>query len=444
MDFTLFDYFTDPVLRAPTIGSMLMGLAAGLIGVVVYLRKESLLGETLSHAAFPGAIAGIFVASFLGFTEDITTLFMLLGAGITAFASIYLVNWLQVKVRVPSDAALCFVLAATFGVGITAASQMQFTHAAEYRRMLSLLYGQTATMTDFHIALYGILATSIIVILALLHKEVKIVAFDRNYAFSLGIPVKAIESIFFFLVVLAVIIGIRTVGVVLMSAMLIAPAVSARQFTNRLSTVFLLAGLFGICAGFIGNYLSLTLTHSFSSATTRVSIPTGPTIVLTAATLCLFALICAPERGLASRAWRIMLFRYRCLCENILKCIWRLSPEDGTLTQELVKYFNTSPSLVRLALHSLKRQGWIQNISHQVWRLTPDGKIKAEKIVRLHRLWEVYLADYLGVGAEKVHRNAEEMEHIITPELEEALTKLLKDPKTDPHHQPIPSKNPVL
>jgi manganese/zinc/iron transport system permease protein len=89
-------------------------------------------------------------------------------------------------------------------------------------------------------------------------------------------------------------------------------------------------------------------------------------------------------------------------------------------------------------LTRLARNGWVEKAKSGCYRLTIDGIHRAAYIIRLHRLWEVYLADYLGIGAERVHRSAEEMEHIITPEIETELTRLLKDPKIDPHHQPIP------
>ena len=86
------------------------------------------------------------------------------------------------------------------------------------------------------------------------------------------------------------------------------------------------------------------------------------------------------------------------------------------------------------------QSGWIKQEKNHFYCLTEDGQHRAAHIVRLHRLWEVYLANYLGMGAERVHRNAEEMEHILTPELEHELTLLLKDPKQDPHQQPIPAQ----
>lgn len=424
----ILNFFSDPVLRAPTIASMLMGLAGGMIGVVVFLRKESLLGEALSHAAYPGVIAGIVIGAFLRVEEPYLALF---GGAITALISIYIINQMEKRLHIRSDSALCFVLASTFGIGVTAASHIQFTHPMEYRRTISFLYGQAATMTDVHIWIYAVLSLVIAGAFYFFYKEIKLFTFDGVYAKSLGIPTRFIGMICFSLVVATVIIGIRTVGVVLMSAMLIAPPVAARQLTQRFSYMILFSGLFGMVAGFLGNMLSVNLT-------TSIILPTGPMIILSAATISLFALLLAPQRGLLVRGWRIAWFRQKCLCENILKSIWKQSPHAPIPLNE-IKATNSAGQLAsRLAIRQLQSQGWVDKVNNNLYALTVDGRARAEKIVRLHRLWEVYLADYLGVGAERVHRNAEEMEHIITPALERELTKLLQDPKLDPHHQPIP------
>ncbi len=121
--------------------------------------------------------------------------------------------------------------------------------------------------------------------------------------------------------------------------------------------------------------------------------------------------------------------------------MWRVRSKGGVSIGEIASFQSLSrPSLLFL-LWRMKRSGWIAwNRDEHIFKLTGDGVYRAANIVRLHRLWEVYLAHYLGVGGEKVHRNAEEMEHILTPELEKELTLLLQDPKEDPHQQPIPSR----
>jgi len=225
-----------------------------------------------------------------------------------------------------------------------------------------------------------------------------------------------------------------------MSAMLIAPPAAARQYTNKLYVMLILSGLFGMASGFFGNVLSVEVTDFFSVRYpgARLTFPTGPMIVVVASTLCVLSLLFAPERGMVLRALRIGFFRYRCQHENILKAIWRMGPTTEVSLASIAKYQEASALYLRIILLHLSINGWLERTAASCYRLTHDGRLRAAKIVRLHRLWEVYLADYLGVGAERVHRNAEEMEHIITPELEKELTLLLQDPKEDPHHQPIP------
>lgn len=438
-------YFTDAVLRAPTIGCMLMCFAAALVGVIVFLKKQSLLGESLSHAAYPGVIIGVISAGALSMSEQDETavaILIMAGAFLSAMIGLWAIAFLERRLRVRSDSALCFVLSAFFGIGLTLASEVQFAYTTLYRQVQVYLYGQAATMTDVHILIYGILAAVVLGVVIFFYKEIQSIAFDRDYARSLGINTKMIDAVIFVLIVLAVVIGIRSVGVVLMSAMLIAPAVAARQYTNKLYIMFALAAFFGLLSGFFGNYFSVEMTKQLALKypSARLSLPTGPMIVVVASIICLLSLMFASKRGLLLRLVRIARFRYQCMCENLLKALWRFGEGREVSFNEIEKYQSASPLYLRFVLMRLAQQGWVEHVSTGQYRLTSDGLYKAAQIVRLHRLWEVYLVDYLGVGAERVHRSAEEMEHIITPELERELTLLLKDPKQDPHQQPIPPK----
>lgn len=437
-------FFTDPVLRAPTIGCMLMCMSAALVGVVVFLKKQSLVGEALSHASYPGVIIGVILAGGMDLGDDKElpiALLVMAGALATALAGLWTIGFLERKMKVRSDSALCFVLAVFFGAGLTLASHVQFTHTSLYRQAQVYLYGQAATMTDIHMVIYGALSVLIVAVIALFYKEIQAIAFDPDYVRSIGINTRLVESIVFFLVVVAVVIGIRSVGVVLMSAMLIAPAAAARQYSNKLYKIFSLAALFGALSGFFGNYLSVQVSKKLAAAYPgdRLTLPTGPMIVVVASALCLFSLLFAPGRGILLRFFRVVRFRYRCMCENLLKAIWRYGKEKAVPFEEIARHQSASSAYLRFVLMRLARQGWVARTADG-YRLTPEGVQWASRIVRLHRLWEVYLADYLGVGAERVHRSAEEMEHIITPELEAELTVILNNPKVDPHHQPIPPK----
>lgn len=433
-----FSYFSDPLLRAPLIGSMLMCVSASLVGVTVFLRKQSLIGETLSHAAYPGVVLGVsLIGVVLG---DITTspfmsVTMLTFAFTTSLLGMGCMSFLQKKIKVYPDAALCFVLSFFFGVGILLSSFIQFPFSNLYRQVQTYFYGQVVTLNDLHVALYGGLALLIGILLIIFRKEFKTWIFDPDFARTSALPVETLEWIYLILVTLSIAIGIRTVGVVLMSAMLIAPAVAARQLSNRLKNVFFLAVLFGVLSAAIGTYianeLSLKWTHQ---AKVKMSVPLGPTIVLVASLICLLAILFSPERGVITKAVRTIHFRMTCLRENILKTLWRLGPSS---MQALKNYLSVDSVLLHITLNYLTREGWIEKRGSQ-YHLTGSGDIKAKQIIRLHRLWELYLSDYIGIGVERVHASAEEMEHILTPELEKELTELLHHPIQDPHHQPIP------
>lgn len=440
-------YFTDAVLRAPTIGCMLMCLTAALVGVIIFLKKQSLLGESLSHAAYPGVVIGVLIAGAFGLNEEnqsLTAFLIMASAFLSALAGLYCIYFLVNKMKIRTDSALCFILSSFFGVGLTLASQVQFSYTALYRQIQTYIYGQAATMTDVHSYIYGLFSLIIIVVIILFYKDIQVMTFDADYAKSIGTNVRSINTLIFILITLAVVMGIRSVGVILMSAMLIAPAVAARQYTNKLYFMFPLAGFFGLLAGFLGNYFSVEINTILAGKFPgeRLILPTGPMIVMVASIICLLSLCFAPERGWLLRLSRMRRFRSRCISENLLKTIWRYChAEDNDLTisfNEIEMYQSFSPIYLRYLLLKMSYQGFLEKLNGDQYKLTKMGKLRAEKIIRLHRLWEVYLAGYLGIGVERVHRNAEEMEHILTPELERELTFLLKDPKQDPHHQPIP------
>lgn len=433
---SLWQCFTDPVLQAPTLASLLMCLSASLVGVLLVLRKRSLLAEALSHAAYPGVVlSGLCLAFF--FPEQISWLSFLTlpSAVLTSILGLGLVGVLERRFGVKSDSALCFVLSFFFGIGILGASRLQSVSPLAYKSVQIFLFGQAATMTDIHILVYGILTVFVVGILFTFFKQVQIALFDRDFSQTVGVSLRFLDSLLFFLLVLAIVIGIRSVGVVLMAGMLIAPAVAARQFTHRLRTVFFLAGGIGVCSGVLGNYLSLQLPVWGGW---KISLPTGPMILLCAATVTFFSLLFSPKRGLVVRCVRAVKFRRRCQEENLLKFFWK---QDQPVSWEKVcRWSCFSKWQTRRFLNRLQAQGWMQREEKGGYLLTKEGRLRASRIVRLHRLWEAYLVS-LGQGVEKVHRSAEEMEHILTPDLEKQLTELLGDPKEDPHAQPIPSRS---
>ena len=333
------DFFTNPVLRPSTLGSMLMCFSSALVGVIVYLRRRSFIGETLSHATFPGIILGVACAAVLfPSSDEATALLILVGAFLFAFLGLQALNFLEVRLHVKSDSALCFVLASFFGLGVLLVSLVQTTHPLWTKQTTSFLYGQAATMTNMHVMIYLIFAFLVVGFMGFFYRYVEAVNFDPLFCQALGIPSKKLDSALFLALTVAIVVGIRTVGVVLMAGMLICPALAARPLAKHLFQHFAFAGGIGIASGFIGNYLSVVIPQG------KYSLPTGPMILLSSAAFCLLSLLLSPQTGLISRYIQLKRFRLQCTIENGLKSLWK----------------NQDPAhLAPWVLWQLKKKGWV-------------------------------------------------------------------------------------
>ena len=249
-------------------------------------------------------LGAILAASMVdGYTDPLSlSVLSVSGAFLFALLGYYLIHVLEVRWRIRTDSALCFVLSLFFGIGILLASYVQFSNSSIYKQSLSYLYGQAATMNDKHVALYGVLSFVVAGMIFAFYKEIKVLTFDRDYAHAIGLRVHLVDMAVLIFLSLSIVVGIRSVGVVLMSAMLIAPAAAARQYTHRLSYMLLLAGTFGVISGFLGNFFSIELSTYLSRLypSERLSLPTGPMIVMVASIICVVSLLLLPKGGSVS------------------------------------------------------------------------------------------------------------------------------------------------
>lgn len=453
MNVQCIDYFTDSVLRAPTIGCMLICLIASVVGVFVVLQRKSLIGEALSHACYPGVIIALFIERLIFQGEDhefAAMAFVLIGASCSSLLGIYFINFLEKRFRTPADSALSVTLSLFFGIGFTILSALQGGYPGLYKELQAYLFGQAATLRDIHVYVLGVLAFFVLATITIFFRSLKAVVFDPVFSEIIGLKKKALESLLFFMVVFAIVVGIRSVGVVLMSAMLIFPAATSQQFTKHLSTQLFVAALFGSLAGFLGVVSSHELSMLFLTTGTLgkiSSFPTGPMIVMVASLFFIFAILFAPKKGLFLRFFKKMNFSVRCDKENLLKMIWKKcsAKKSEQITFEEIQECHLRQGLyLWFLVQLLQRKGFLRPIGKNRYILTPWGMLWGRKIVRLHRLWEVYLVEYCKVAKERVHPSAEVMEHIITPEIEKELAYLLHNPEKDPHAQPIPPEDEVF
>ena len=214
--------FTDYTLRYVALGSAILGITSGALGCFTVLRKQSLFGDALSHAALPGiGFAYIFAG-----TKD--SLLLMLGAAVFAWFGGIITLAITSTTRIKQDAALGITLSVFFGLGIVILTYLQSIGGASQGGLDRFLFGQAASLIETDVINLGILAAGCFVVLIIFFKELKIATFDSAFGQSLGFPTKYLSALLTSVIVVAVVIGLHTVGVVLMVSMLIAPAAAAR------------------------------------------------------------------------------------------------------------------------------------------------------------------------------------------------------------------------
>jgi manganese/zinc/iron transport system permease protein len=278
----LFDY----TLRTVALGSALLGLVSGVLGAFAVLRRQSLLGDAISHAALPGVALAFLI------TGSKEPLVLALGAIAAGWLATVLVLQVTGNTRVKPDAALGIALAVFFGFGLLLLTFIQRMPDAGKAGLDKFLFGQAATLLGRDLVTMAGLGGTALLLVMVFWKEFKLLTFDPDFGASLGYPVRGMEILLITLMVVAIVVGIQTVGVVLMSAMLVAPASAARQWTEKLNVMVPLAGAFGALVGLLGAITSSLIPR----------LPTGPVIVVYMSIVVLVSLLFAPRRGLLARS----------------------------------------------------------------------------------------------------------------------------------------------
>ncbi|MCY3574413.1 MAG: metal ABC transporter permease [Chloroflexi bacterium] len=268
-------------VRVVALGGSLLGALSGAVGCFAVLRRESLLGDALSHAALPGVAIGFLLAG-----RQLGAL--LVGAGIASWLGLRLVAAILRSTRIKQDAALGIVLVSFFAAGIALLTTIQSLPDASQAGLDSFIFGQAAAIIESDIALLGGIGLLVMVLLALFWKEFKLLTFDADFARADGLRSGLLDALLSTLVVITIVLGLQLAGVILMVGLLIAPAIAARQWTHSLEQMVLLAAALGAFAGGSGAVISALDSD----------IPTGPMIIVVAFALVLLSITLAPGRGL--------------------------------------------------------------------------------------------------------------------------------------------------
>ena len=364
------DLFGDYTLRLVAVGSAILGATSGALGSFAYLRRQSLLGDAVSHAALPGIVLAFML------TGSKVPLVLMLGAGLAGWVGTLVVRLIVSRSRVPYDSALGIILAVFFGFGLVLLTLIQRRADAAQAGLETFLFGQAASLLKRDVVAMACLGVVALALLLLLWKEFKLLSFDPDFGASLGLPVRRLDGLLTLLLVVAIIIGLQTVGVVLMSAMIVAPGAAARQWSRRLAPMVLIAALIGVFSGVSGSVFSSTIPR----------MPTGPTIVLVLSLIVMISIFLAPHRGLLWRSLRLGGLRSAPDLDPVLMHLYALShqhpddPEHGH-SVSVIRTMSPANAKVDAALERLADRGLARQTADGGWAPTAIGRREAQRIL---------------------------------------------------------------
>ncbi len=422
-DFLYFFTFQDASIAFVVIGITLLGIGSAYVGTYSFLDKKALLGDAISHAVLPGICLGFILAG------EKNPIYIVTGAFASGALATFLISWLRSNTKLSEDAIIASILSIFFGFGIVLLTVIQKSGNPEMAGLNQFIFGNAIAILEEDLYIYGGLALVIILILTLFQKEFSLLVFNPDFGKAIGYPMESIRLIFNVLMILAVVIGIQAIGVVLMAALLITPGAAARFWTDRLGILLLISGAFSAVSGILGTYVSFVLPQ----------MPTGPWVVVCLSLLALISFLFAPKKGVLSRYIARNTYLKKTHQDHLMKRLYKAMEEGKKFLtiEEIYQAFPQQSSKSMKSIYRLIRKGLITK-NERVIILTESGKSEAKRIVRLHRLWELYLNEYMNIAPDHVHDSAEKLEHLLTPELETLLEKRLNFPKLDPHQENIP------
>ena len=404
------------------LGCALIGAGSSLIGVFTFLRKESLVGDAVAHALLPGVIL-----AFILF-EVKSTWYLFPGAIIAGWLSLLSISAITKYSKLKSDTAIALVLSVFFAIGIVLLTYVQQGNYADKSGLDSFLFGKAASMSPVEIGFFVLIDVLLIGTVVILYPYLKLFVFDPVFAKASGHNVHLLNFVLNTLTVLAVASGIQAVGVVLMAALIITPAAAARFFSTSLKNLMILAICFGVFCAVAGVLISYSAP----------AMPTGPWIVMVLSVLAILSFVFSPRKGMLSRYLLRQRHAFKVIDENVLKALYHLQTRIDQVSIPVLS--NERKFGGRELSKSIKRltTGGEISLDGNILSLSKKGEDRAVRVVRLHRLWELYLNKRMNIAEDHVHHDAEAIEHIITPELEAELIKDLDYPLLDPHESIIP------
>ncbi|WP_353066358.1 metal ABC transporter permease [Arcanobacterium hippocoleae] len=287
------DFWATYSFRVMTVGTILVGLFAGALGSILYVRKQSLVSDVIGHSAIAGIVGAFVIASLLG-GDGQSILILTIGATISGLLAVVTTNLIAEKSKVGLDAAMAISLAIFYGGGMVALRLLSFSNFSGRSGISQYLFGNAATMRQIDVLTVGILGVLALIVVIVFWKEIAMFAFDPVGSRAAGFSGNVLNAIVTLCATIGIVIGVKSVGVVLMVAFAIIPAAAARQWTDDLRVLVAAAGCIGAFAGGLGSYLAVSIGK----------VPTGPIIVVILSLILAISLIFSPHRSLLAYQYR--------------------------------------------------------------------------------------------------------------------------------------------
>jgi len=420
----------------PLLAGVLAAMTCGLLGNFLVLRKQSLMGDAISHAVLPGLVIAFLI------TTSRSPWVMFIGAAIAGGVTVVLIELVKKLGRVEPGAAMGVVFSVLFAMGVLLIEKAAARHVDLDADCV--LYGQLETLAEFGLpdTFSGLMAWSTIelvprqvwmlavmfvlalLFVGLLFKELRIAAFDPGISTTQGVHAGVMHYALMLFVAAATVAAFEAVGSILVIAMLICPAATARLMTDRLGTQVLCSLLVALACGLLG-YFGATIIPALFEAD---SVNAAGSMTIVAGMMVGLAAMFSPSHGVIARRVRRRGLARETALDDLLTSLLRLR-EIGR-TPANVGALESRPGMpgIGKTVSLATRRGLI-DLRDTALSLTEPGLQRATAVLRKHRRWETYLVEDAGQRADHVHDTAEQFEHT---DLEPQI-----DATVDPQGKPI-------
>ncbi len=446
---------TDIVLTA-----MVASMSCALPGVWLVLRRQSMMGDALSHTALPGVVIAFLFAHWMtasGWLSEANSLtlqplILAAGAVVLGVLTAVLTEWIQKLGNVESSAALGVVFTTLFALGLLL---IRLYADDVHIDPDCVLFGQLELVVWNHVRIFGIEFPHAFVInavmllvnlglLTLFYKELRVATFDPGLATALGINARVMNYGLMSITAVTVVMAFQSVGSILVIGLLIVPAACAVLLCNRLITMIGIALTVAALSAALGHAMAKTLPSMLFS---RLGLPavkdagTSGMIAVACGMIFMSIFLFSPHHGILGKWLGRLRLSFQIAADDFLSTLYRFQEQEPQQHISETRVRTETPwigdLLSKLTFWNLKRQGLVM-VNGEGFQLTSLGMQRAASVVRSHRLWETYMQKHFDIPDDHLHETAHYVEHYLDQELRQQLEEELESPGTDPHGREIP------